>query len=356
VKYDIISVPDYPFPKHYIDKIIEILKIYDPFVILGIDDETKKYSIFNYSYSVEITENCFIAYIDRNILTYAYQFLFHESKTIKYQQLALSCFLYLNFFNSKYDLTQSVIELINTSNGYNYLVDEVFYWNYLNDLLHSSDVSYVLSFIETGNNNLPKADFSKYKQKDFSNLNVEPDIFWYSAYIHILKLACIQKKMLKSIDGLKFYFDWVIDEYKSDAACIYFSIIFFSTKNNYTIIYDDLSKIKNIAWDISHITNWFHESVDHIDKTKDIDILVTNDIKLKEIALLFSRTVNDKELSDKFILEIANKYYKKEDGIVILQMLNTFQEKLNTIHRKKRGLCNIDEKKKMIVEFESVLS
>lgn len=355
MEYDVLAVTDYPFPKHYIDSITNILKDNDPFLIFSIDDESKKYSIFSFSYSEEMLGNTFIAYIDRNILTYAYQFMHHEKRTIKQQQLALSCLIYLNFFQTKYELSQSLIELINSSTINDHLKDEVYNWNYLLDLLHSVDIYYLLDFIETGINNLPEIDFNRFKSKDLSGYKLDPDDSWHSIYIHILKLANIQKKGLKSIKGIKYYFDWIINDFKSDVVCVYFSIILFSSKQNYETIYERPQAIKNITWDISHITNWFHESLEHIQKTKEIDILVTNDRKLKEIATFLSNTSKRKSIADQFFNKVLHKYYTNEETDIVLELLNSFQSALSSSHRHKRGFNDLEEKKKMIAELEITL-
>lgn len=48
---NILFVPSFPFDKYYIEKIILQLQADDPFVVLGIDDEQKKYSMFDIGYS-----------------------------------------------------------------------------------------------------------------------------------------------------------------------------------------------------------------------------------------------------------------------------------------------------------------
>ncbi len=353
---DIILIPNFPFSKKYIDQIISILNYHDPFVILAIDDEAKKYSIFHNAYTKDVLEYNFIAHIDRNIITYAFQFIKSENRTIKQQQLALSCFLYLNLLEAKYELSQPVLELLHSTENANRTKNEIISWNQFIDFLHSDNIKYILDFIFEGINKLPKlseiTDKEKLQIKQLDISDIEPPISWYSAYIHLLKLSIIQKENKGSIESISEYFNWIITEYKSDASCIYFSFIFFSNKHEYKKIYNEKTRIMNLAWDLSHVTNWFRDSIKHINDEKIIDILVTHDGMLKDIANLLSEECKISANAGRKKCKFLELYYSRNDVDRINELYNSYVNNLKSDNRTPKTINDIEQKKGIIADLE----
>jgi hypothetical protein len=356
MSYEVFAVPSYPFPKVYIDRILSILEKYDPFVIFGIDDEKKKYSIFDFSYGTEILGQTYLGYLDRNIVSYSLQFLEHEHRTVELQQLALSCLIFLNLYEAKYELSHAVLEVYDTTVDSSRVLREINGWNHVSDLLHSTNIQYVLDFLLSGNNNLPQKNFHENLALDISTNDFQPGTSWYSAYVHTLKLATIQKKNLDSIAGIDGYFNWIVNSYKSDTSCVYFSLFFLSSKYQHKQIYKHLKQIRNIAWDLSQITTWFNESREHIEKGGICDVLVTNDTQLKEIAILLARSVRSREDSDFQLLNTLEKYYSEFESRKIFDLFEIFEKDLKKNDRRKRGYNDLQEKKAMISELEEELS
>jgi hypothetical protein len=352
---EVLFVPSFPFDESYVDQIVIQLQTNDPFVILGIDDEQKKYSIFHMSYSQEILGTRFVAHLDRNIVAYCYQFIRGDTRNLEQQKMALSALLYLNMFAAKYDLSQMVLEAHHTRSGEHTLQTEISTWNLLMDTLQSSDIQYALDLIGKGRNSLPEGFEARRTPIATNDEGVEPDIVWYSAYIHLLQMATIQRRRFRSADAVHEYLNWIIQVYKSDTATVYFSIIFFSEKRNFKEVFRDKYMIQNIAWDLAHIQHWFHDSLAHIGKSNVMDILVTNDQRLKEIAVCLSRGVRTREDSLIILEKFARTYFNEANVARLMKTFSEYESNLTKSDRKRRSFDDVESKKVFIGELEREL-
>jgi hypothetical protein len=269
--------------------------------------------------------------------------------------MALSALLYLNMFAAKYDLSQMVLEAHHTRSGEHTLQTEISTWNLLMDTLQSSDIQYALDLIGKGRNSLPEGFEARRTPIATNDEGVEPDIVWYSAYIHLLQMATIQRRRFRSADAVHEYLNWIIQVYKSDTAAVYFSIIFFSEKRNFKEVFRDKYMIQNIAWDLAHIQHWFHDSLAHIGKSNVMDILVTNDQRLKEIAVCLSRGVRTREDSLIILEKFARTYFNEANVARLMKTFSEYESNLTKSDRKRRSFDDVESKKVFIGELEREL-
>ncbi|MFQ5544049.1 MAG: hypothetical protein ACE5FY_06825 [Nitrospiria bacterium] len=352
----LLQIIHYPFSEKYIEKIVRILKQYDPFVIVGMTNETKKYSISDYSYSKEMRASSFVGYLDRNIVGYLSYFLKKDDRAIEQQKMALSAVIFLNLFEASYDFSHGTFELYQGTKEMDAVNREICNWQFLNTILHSNNIRYPLDFILSGTNSLPNTSVDKQvallRHDDLSL----PLISWKSAYVHLLKMALLEKANKKNIEGLSEYLQWVIEEYKSDVSCIYFALHFFATSQSSRRLYDSLVKIENTAWDLSFISYWFREAQANFKKNPNhFDILVTNDRLLRTIAKSISNGTISAEASKAEENRFVDSLYSQNDRACVKNLLDEFTQRIPQPSRPKRSLNNEDEKDRMISEFKKLL-
>ncbi|MFN9618578.1 MAG: hypothetical protein ACK55X_02540 [Synechococcaceae cyanobacterium] len=182
---DILFIPSFPFDDQYIDHIICQLRRHDPFVVLGIDDNCKKYSIFHLNYSKDILGKKIIAHLGRNIVSYCHQFPRGEIRNIGQQQMALSCSIYLNMFSVEHELSQMMLEAHHSRSGSHGVHTEIAFWNLFDGLLKSSDIQHALELIGKGKSSLPDTFVTGMQIPELDDSDLEPGMAWHSAYIHL---------------------------------------------------------------------------------------------------------------------------------------------------------------------------
>jgi len=258
-------------------------------------------------------------------------------------------------FGVEYELSQMMLEAHHSRSGSYSIHSEIAFWNLLVELLSSSDIYYALELIGKGQNKLPDTYVKRMQIPALDVGAIKPDMIWYSAYIHLLKMAEIQKNRSFGVDAVVDYLDWVAECYKSDVAAVYFAVIFFAENQKHRAIFNNKKLIQNVSWDLAHIGNWFRESKQHIEAKGPVDILVTHDKRLKELAFILSRSVRSRSDSLAVFDELISKYYTSQSRLTLLDAFAKFEERLKDPGRPRNTFNDIEMKKRCISEFEESL-
>lgn len=190
---------------------------------------------------------------------------------------------------------------------------------------------------------------------ELDDSDLEPGMAWHSAYIHLLKMAEIQKNRSFGVDAVVDYLDWVVEWHKSDVAAVYSAVIFFSENQAHGRIYDNQRRIQNFSWDLAHIGNWFRESKWHIEAEGPVDILVTHDKRLKELAFILSRSVKNRPDSLTESDQLIAKYYTPQSRPALLDAFAKFEKRLKDPSRPRNTFNDVRMKKRCISAFEESL-
>jgi hypothetical protein len=349
-----IFVPPFSFDRRHVVSVIRILQKHDPFAILGIEDESIKYSIPHYIFCREIQGRQINALLDRNIVSYCYQFLRRDMRTIDQQQLALSCLIFLNMFEAEF-YNLHIIEAHHCRPASQSVQAEIVDWNLLMEFLHSNDIRYALELIATSQNMLPENYESRKQASELDHSEIQPPISWHSVYIHLLKMAEIQKNQSRGVDAVAEYLLWVAESYKSDAAAIYFAVIFFSEKEAHRRLFRDKRLIQNIAWDLTYIVDWFRQSRKNIEDNGPVNILVSHDSQLKQIAFCLARDAMTEFDSSEMFEHLLDRYYAPQSKPKLIVLFDNFAARLRNSSRQRSHFDDIEMKKELVMELEEIL-